>query len=116
MATPRGSIRGATNPGAGLDTIDASESTPACSAIPISPNQLVEDIFALLRNGLPPDERRLDPREKQGLRYWRCQVKARGCGSVVLNSLRVRGRSNVFRQAKKTASNRGVCRRRCVLI
>ena len=54
----------------GLDTIDASGIDTSLLGHSYFANQLVEDIFALLRNGLPPDERRLDPREKQGLRYW----------------------------------------------
>jgi esterase/lipase superfamily enzyme len=54
----------------GVDTIDASGIDTSLLGHSYFANQLVEDIFALLRNGLPPDERRLDPREKQGLRYW----------------------------------------------
>jgi len=54
----------------GLDTVDASGIDTSLLGHSYFANQLVEDLYALLRNGLPPAERRLDPREKQGLRYW----------------------------------------------
>ena len=31
---------------------------------------LLNDVYHLMRNGLPPDQRNLRPREKGGLRYW----------------------------------------------
>jgi esterase/lipase superfamily enzyme len=31
---------------------------------------LINDVYHLMRNGLPPDQRNLRPREKGGLRYW----------------------------------------------
>lgn len=54
----------------GLDTVDASGIDTSLLGHSYFANQLVEDLFALLRNGLSPAERRLDPREKQGLPYW----------------------------------------------
>jgi hypothetical protein len=54
----------------GLDTVDASGVDTSLLGHSYFANQLVEDLFALLRNGLSPAERRLDPREKEGLPYW----------------------------------------------
>jgi esterase/lipase superfamily enzyme len=55
----------------GVDTIDASEvSTGLGHAVFGDVRTVVEDLAMLLREGLPPDRRNLEPRTRAGLTYW----------------------------------------------